>query len=185
MSLAAALSTPVCAQVCEGANTMDIGRTILQNFFPRRRLDAGTYGTMGVGLGFAIAAAAVHPELKVVTVQGDSAFGFSGMEIEVACRFKMPITVIIVNNNGIYQVCVCCDCVCVFLCGCVRRGPTVSYPRAGAARRLQSASWALWVPVVVAVPSLSVVVTCGCRCGMRFGPSRVCRSCQRTWRMRL
>ena len=99
---------------------MDIGRTILQNFFPRRRLDAGTYGTMGVGLGFAIAAAAVHPELKVVTVQGDSAFVFSGMEIEVACRFKMPITVIIVNNNGIYQVCVCCDCVCVFcviVCG--------------------------------------------------------------------
>ncbi len=94
----------VWLQVSEGANTMDIGRTILKNFFPRHRLDAGTYGTMGVGLGFAIAAAVVSPDKKVVAVEGDSAFGFSGMEIEVACRFKLPITVIVINNNGIYQV---------------------------------------------------------------------------------
>ena len=58
-------------------------------------------GTMGVGMGFAIAAAAVHPDKKVVAVEGDSAFGFSGMEVEVACRYRLPITFIIVNNNGI------------------------------------------------------------------------------------
>ena len=43
----------------------------------------------------------MHPEQKVVAVEGDSAFGFSGMEIEVACRYKLPITVVVVNNNGI------------------------------------------------------------------------------------
>jgi 2-hydroxyacyl-CoA lyase 1 len=85
----------------EGANTMDIGRTVLPNFLPRHRLDAGSFGTMGVGLAFAIAAQAVHPEKRVVAVEGDSAFGFSGMEVEVACRYNMPITFIILNNNGI------------------------------------------------------------------------------------
>ncbi len=93
---------PRDAIICsEGASTMDIGRTVLPNFLPRHRLDAGTFGTMGVGLGFAIAAAAVHPEKKVVAVEGDSAFGFSGMEVEVACRYGLPITFIIINNNGI------------------------------------------------------------------------------------
>jgi len=85
----------------EGANTMDIGRTVLPNFLPRHRLDAGTFGTMGVGLSFAIAAQAVYPGKRVVAVEGDSAFGFSGMEVEVACRYNMPITFIILNNNGI------------------------------------------------------------------------------------
>jgi 2-hydroxyacyl-CoA lyase 1 len=85
----------------EGASTMDIGRTVLPNFRPRHRLDAGSFGTMGVGLAFAIAAQAVHPEKKVVAVEGDSAFGFSGMEVEVACRYGMPIVFIVFNNNGI------------------------------------------------------------------------------------
>jgi 2-hydroxyacyl-CoA lyase 1 len=85
----------------EGANTMDIGRTVLPNYLPRHRLDAGSFGTMGVGLAFAIAAQAVHPGKRVVAVEGDSAFGFSGMEVEVACRYQMPITFIVLNNNGI------------------------------------------------------------------------------------
>jgi 2-hydroxyacyl-CoA lyase 1 len=85
----------------EGASTMDIGRTMMPNFLPRHRLDAGTFGTMGVGLGQAIAAAAVHPDKKVVCVEGDSAFGFSGMEVETAARYGMNITFIIINNNGI------------------------------------------------------------------------------------
>ncbi len=85
----------------EGASTMDIGRTMMPNFFPRHRLDAATFGTMGVGLGQAIAAAAVHPDKKVVCIEGDSAFGFSGMEVETAARYGLNITFIIVNNNGI------------------------------------------------------------------------------------
>ncbi len=93
---------PRDAIICsEGASTMDIGRTVLPNFLPKHRLDAGSFGTMGVGLAFAIAAQAVHPGKRVVAVEGDSAFGFSGMEVEVACRYNMPITFIILNNNGI------------------------------------------------------------------------------------
>jgi 2-hydroxyacyl-CoA lyase len=90
-----------CMISSEGANTMDIGRTVLENYEPRRRLDGGSFGTMGVGLGQAIAAAVVHPDKKVVAVEGDSAFGFSGMEVETACRYNLPITFVIINNNGI------------------------------------------------------------------------------------
>ncbi|KYN13585.1 2-hydroxyacyl-CoA lyase 1 [Trachymyrmex cornetzi] len=96
-----------CIICSEGANTMDIGRTILLNNLPRHRLDAGTFGTMGVGLGFAIAAALYckdnAPKKRVICVEGDSAFGFSGMEIETMFRYKLPVIIIIVNNNGIYS----------------------------------------------------------------------------------
>ncbi|KAG5870781.1 hypothetical protein JTB14_035031 [Gonioctena quinquepunctata] len=95
-----------CIIVSEGANTMDIGRTMLLNDQPRHRLDAGTFGTMGVGLGFAIAAALYcrhnAPDKRVICVEGDSAFGFSGMEIETIVRYKLPVTIVIVNNSGIY-----------------------------------------------------------------------------------
>jgi len=87
--------------VNEGASTMDIGRQVLHNYLPRHRLDAGTFGTMGLGLPYAIAAQAVHRDKRVVCVEGDSAFGFSGMEVEVACRYSLPITFVVVNNNGI------------------------------------------------------------------------------------
>jgi 2-hydroxyacyl-CoA lyase 1 len=96
-----------CIIVSEGANTMDIGRTVLLNRLPKHRLDAGTFGTMGVGPGFAIAAALWcqdhAPYKRTICVEGDSAFGFSGMEIETMFRYKLPIIIIIVNNNGIYS----------------------------------------------------------------------------------
>ena len=85
----------------EGANTMDIGRTRMVNRAPRHRLDAGTYGTMGIGLGFAVAAAVTSPGQPVVAVQGDSAFGFSGMEIETMVRYKLPVKIVLLNNGGI------------------------------------------------------------------------------------
>jgi 2-hydroxyacyl-CoA lyase 1 len=88
--------------VSEGASTMDIGRQVLNNYLPRHRLDAGTWGTMGVGPAFAIAAQVVDCGQRVVAVEGDSAFGFSAMEVEVACRHSLPVTFVVVNNNGIY-----------------------------------------------------------------------------------
>ncbi len=85
----------------EGAATMDIGRTQMPNRHPRHRLDAGTYGTMGVGAGFSIAAAVTNPGKPVVSVQGDSAFGFSGMEVETMVRYNLPVKLIVLNNGGI------------------------------------------------------------------------------------
>ena len=88
--------------VSEGANTLDIGRDMIGMQLPRHRLDTGTWGVMGVGLGYAIAAA-VETGKHVVALDGDSAFGFDGMEIETICRYKLPITVVIINNGGIYN----------------------------------------------------------------------------------
>lgn len=82
---------------------MDIGRTMMNHSEPRKRLDAGTMGTMGIGLPFAIAAKVADKKSFVVAVLGDSAFGFSAMELDVNCRYHLPILVIILNNNGIYS----------------------------------------------------------------------------------
>lgn len=87
--------------VNEGSDTMDIGRTVLLNYLPKTRLDAGSWGTMGVGMGQAIAGAIATPQSGCVFVAGDSAFGFSAMEFEVVTRYNLPVIVVIINNNGI------------------------------------------------------------------------------------
>jgi oxalyl-CoA decarboxylase len=88
--------------VNEGANALDIGRNVLDMAVPRHRLDCGTWGVMGIGMGYAIAAA-VESGDPVVCISGDSAFGFAGMEIETICRYHLPITVVILNNGGVYR----------------------------------------------------------------------------------
>jgi oxalyl-CoA decarboxylase len=57
---------------------------------------------MGIGMGFAVAAA-VETGKPVLAIEGDSAFGFSGMEVETMCRYNLPVCVVIFNNNGIYR----------------------------------------------------------------------------------
>ena len=93
---------PEIVLVNEGANTLDFARSIIDMYKPRKRLDVGTWGVMGVGMGTAIAAA-VETGSQVLAVEGDSAFGFSGMEIETICRYKLPICVVVFNNGGIYR----------------------------------------------------------------------------------
>ncbi|MBE5477956.1 oxalyl-CoA decarboxylase [Mycobacteroides abscessus] len=88
--------------VNEGANTLDIGRNVLGMSVPRHRLDCGTWGVMGIGLGYAIAAA-VESGKPVVAIEGDSAFGFSGMEVETICRYQLPVVIVILNNGGVYR----------------------------------------------------------------------------------
>jgi oxalyl-CoA decarboxylase len=88
--------------VNEGANTLDFARSIVDMYEPRKRLDVGTWGIMGIGMGFAVAAA-VETGKPVIAVCGDSAFGFSGMEVETICRYNLPVCVIVFNNNGVYK----------------------------------------------------------------------------------
>jgi len=85
----------------EGAGTMDIGLTQLNVADARSCLNAGTYGTMGVGLGHAIAACIVHPNRPVIHLSGDSAIGFSGMEMETLVRYNFPAKIVVLNNGGI------------------------------------------------------------------------------------
>jgi oxalyl-CoA decarboxylase len=88
--------------VNEGANALDIARNVIDMQRPRHRLDSGTWGVMGIGMGYAIAAA-VETGAPVVAIEGDSAFGFSGMELETICRYQLPVTVVVLNNGGVYR----------------------------------------------------------------------------------
>ncbi|PZR81538.1 MAG: oxalyl-CoA decarboxylase, partial [Stutzerimonas stutzeri] len=93
---------PDAILINEGANTLDLARGVIDMHQPRKRLDVGTWGVMGIGMGYAIAAA-VETGKPVLAVEGDSAFGFSGMEVETICRYNLPVCVVIFNNNGIYR----------------------------------------------------------------------------------
>ena len=93
---------PDAILVNEGANTLDLARGVIDMYQPRKRLDVGTWGVMGIGMGFAIAAA-IQTGKRVLAIEGDSAFGFSGMEVETICRYNLSVCIVIFNNNGIYR----------------------------------------------------------------------------------
>ena len=94
-------ANPDAILVNEGANALDFTRSIVDMYKPRKRLDVGTWGIMGIGMGFSVAAAVVSGE-QVIAIEGDSAFGFSGMEVETLCRYGLPVCVVVFNNNGVY-----------------------------------------------------------------------------------
>ena len=95
-------ANPDAMLVNEGANALDFTRSIVDMYKPRKRLDVGTWGIMGIGMGFAVAAA-VETGQSVIAIEGDSAFGFSGMEVETICRYNLPVCVVVFNNNGVYR----------------------------------------------------------------------------------
>ncbi len=94
-------ANPDAILVNEGANALDFTRSIVDMYKPRKRLDVGTWGIMGIGMGFSVAAAVVTKQ-PVIAIEGDSAFGFSGMEVETICRYNLPVCVVVMNNNGVY-----------------------------------------------------------------------------------
>jgi oxalyl-CoA decarboxylase len=93
---------PDAILVNEGANTLDLARGVIDMYQPRKRIDVGTWGVMGIGMGYAIGAA-IETGKPVLAVEGDSAFGFSGMEVETICRYKLAVCIVVFNNDGIYR----------------------------------------------------------------------------------
>ena len=95
-------ANPYAMLVNEGANALDFTRSIVDMYKPRKRVDVGTWGVMGIGMGYCVAAAVVSKQ-PVIAIEGDSAFGFSGMEVETICRYDLPVCVVVFNNNGVYR----------------------------------------------------------------------------------
>lgn len=95
-------SNPDIILINEGANTLDDTRDAVNMSLPRHRVDCATWAIMGMGMGSTIGAA-VATGKQVVAIEGDSAFGFSGMDFSTICRFNLPVTVVIFNNGGIYN----------------------------------------------------------------------------------
>jgi oxalyl-CoA decarboxylase len=95
-------ANPEAMFVNEGANALDFTRSIVDMYQPRKRIDVGTWGIMGIGMGYCVAAAVVSKQ-PVIAIEGDSAFGFSGMEVETICRYQLPVCIVVMNNNGVYK----------------------------------------------------------------------------------
>jgi oxalyl-CoA decarboxylase len=95
-------ANPDAMFVNEGANALDFTRSIVDMYKPRKRIDVGTWGIMGIGMGYCVAAAVVTKQ-PVIAIEGDSAFGFSGMEVETICRYNLPVCIVVMNNNGVYK----------------------------------------------------------------------------------
>jgi oxalyl-CoA decarboxylase len=95
-------ANPEAILVNEGANALDFTRSIVDMYRPRKRVDVGTWGVMGIGMGFCVGAAVTTGQ-QVIAVEGDSAFGFSGMEVETICRYNLPVCIVVFNNNGVYK----------------------------------------------------------------------------------
>src|SRR6204780_5571984 len=93
---------PDAILVNEGANTLDLARGIIDMYQPRKRLDVGTWGVMGIGMGFAVGAA-IETGQPGLAIEGDSALGFSGIQVEPICRYKLPVCIVVFNNDGIYR----------------------------------------------------------------------------------
>lgn len=85
----------------DGQIVLATGRQVLPTYYPASRLNSGSNGCMGVGVPFAIGAKLAAPDRPVISVNGDCAFGFNGMEMETSIRYNAPVIFVIDNNEGI------------------------------------------------------------------------------------
>lgn len=90
--------------VGDGGNIVALAGKVLEVSRPGHWLDPGPYGTLGVGLPFAMAAKLAHPAKKVLVLSGDGAFGLNGMEIESCARQDIPIVTVVANDGAWNQI---------------------------------------------------------------------------------
>jgi acetolactate synthase-1/2/3 large subunit len=76
---------------------------VIDSYVPGAWLDSGPFGCLGSGPGYALAAKLARPDRQVVLLQGDGAFGFSGMEWDTLARHNVPV-VSVIGNNGIWAL---------------------------------------------------------------------------------
>jgi thiamine pyrophosphate-dependent acetolactate synthase large subunit-like protein len=84
----------------DGQEILNFGRQSIPTFVPGHRLNSGPFGTMGVGLPFAVGAKAAKPDTQVICLHGDGSFGQNAMELDTAVRHKLPLLCVISLNGG-------------------------------------------------------------------------------------
>jgi thiamine pyrophosphate-dependent acetolactate synthase large subunit-like protein len=84
----------------DGQEILNLGRQTIPSYKPGHRLNSGPFGTMGVGMPFAVGAKAAKPDHKVLCLHGDGSFGLNAMEVDTAVRHKLPILIVISLNGG-------------------------------------------------------------------------------------
>src|SRR5438128_8725891 len=95
-------ANPDAILVNEGANALDFTRSIVDMYKPRKRIDVGTWGIMGIGMGYCVAAAVTTRE-PVIAIEGDSALVFAGMVVERLFRYHLRVCVAQMDHNGVYR----------------------------------------------------------------------------------
>jgi 2-hydroxyacyl-CoA lyase 1 len=88
----------ICVE--DGNGILAAAQHLLPGYAPLSRLTPGHNGCMGVGIPFGIAARLSSPERMVVVLTGDFAFGLNAMEMETAARLRIPVIVVVANNDG-------------------------------------------------------------------------------------
>ncbi|MBI1800143.1 MAG: acetolactate synthase [Chloroflexi bacterium] len=83
----------------DGGDIVGLAAKVLTIRRPGRWMDPGPLGCLGVGLPFALAAQLLHPDKKVIVLNGDGSFALNGMEFDTAVRFNLPI-VTLIGNDG-------------------------------------------------------------------------------------
>ena len=86
--------------VADGQEILHYSRHVIASFVPGHRLGPGPFGTMGVGLPFALGAKAAKPDKQVIVLSGDGSFGLNALELDTAIRHKLPVLVVISLNGG-------------------------------------------------------------------------------------
>ncbi|TDH57141.1 acetolactate synthase [Mycobacterium eburneum] len=89
--------------VIDGGDFGSYAGRMIDSYVPGAWLDSGPFGCLGSGPGYALAAKLARPDRQVVLLQGDGAFGFSGMEWDTLARHHVPV-VSVIGNNGIWAL---------------------------------------------------------------------------------
>ncbi len=87
--------------VIDGGDFGSYAGRVINSYVPGAWLDSGPFGCLGSGPGYALAAKLARPDRQVVLLQGDGAFGFSGMEWDTLVRHGVQV-VSVLGNNGIW-----------------------------------------------------------------------------------
>src|SRR5262249_58606768 len=90
------------SRVVDDQEILNFARQSIPIYQARCSLNAGPHGCMGVGIPFGIGAQVARPDLPVLVLSGDGAFGWNGMEMDSAIRHKLPIVVVVSNNGGVH-----------------------------------------------------------------------------------
>jgi len=71
---------------------------------PRRWINSGGLGTMGVGLPYAMGAQFAHPDATVVCITGEASIQMCIQELSTAKQYRLPLKIINLNNRYLGMV---------------------------------------------------------------------------------
>ncbi|MHB1526692.1 MAG: thiamine pyrophosphate-binding protein [Candidatus Dormibacteria bacterium] len=88
----------------DGGDVVTTAGAVVQPHRPGQWMDPGPLGTLGVGIGFAMAAKLARPDQEVLCYFGDGAFSLTGWDFQTMVRFGLPFIGVVGNNSYMNQI---------------------------------------------------------------------------------